>query len=206
MSTETNSKGYRLPPWFKVKAPGGQNYIELKNLLRDSELHTVCEEAKCPNIGDCWDRRSATFMILGDICTRACRYCAVTSGKPLGLDLEEPDRLARTVERLGLKYVVITSVNRDDLPDRGAFVFAQCVMKIRERMEGYEEAIKVETLIPDFQGMGLRTMVRANPDVLNHNIETVRRVFPTVRAKGDYNYSLELLREVQRIVLDRGLY
>tara|TARA_B100001123_G_scaffold79627_1_gene90363 strand:+ start:3265 stop:4161 length:897 start_codon:yes stop_codon:yes gene_type:complete len=197
MTTETNSKGYRLPPWFKVKAPGGQNYIELKNLLRDSELHTVCEEAKCPNIGDCWDRRSATFMILGDICTRACRYCAVTSGKPLGLDLEEPDRLARTVERLGLKYVVITSVNRDDLPDRGAFVFAQCVMKIRERMEGYEEAIKVETLIPDFQGMGLRTMVRANPDVLNHNIETVRRVFPTVRAKGDYNYSLELLGEVK---------
>lgn len=197
MTTETNSKGYRLPPWFKVKAPGGQNYIELKNLLRDSELHTVCEEAKCPNIGDCWDRRSATFMILGDICTRACRYCAVTSGKPLGLDLEEPDRLARTVERLGLKYVVITSVNRDDLPDRGAFVFAQCVMKIKERMEGYEEAIKVETLIPDFQGMGLRTMVRANPDVLNHNIETVRRVFPTVRAKGDYNYSLELLGEVK---------
>ena len=197
MTTETNSKGYRLPPWFKVKAPGGQNYIELKNLLRDSELHTVCEEAKCPNIGDCWDRRSATFMILGDICTRACRYCAVTSGKPLGLDLEEPDRLARTVERLGLKYVVITSVNRDDLPDRGAFVFAQCVMKIKERMKGYEEAIKVETLIPDFQGMGLRTMVRANPDVLNHNIETVRRVFPTVRAKGDYNYSLELLGEVK---------
>ncbi|PZC50421.1 MAG: lipoic acid synthetase [Chloroflexi bacterium] len=122
MTTETNSKGYRLPPWFKVKAPGGKNYVELRNLLRDSELHTVCEEAKCPNIGDCWDRRAATFMILGDICTRACRYCAVTSGKPLGLDLGEPDRLARTVERLGLKYVVITSVNRDDLPDRGAFV------------------------------------------------------------------------------------
>ena len=199
MTTETNSKGYRLPPWFKVKAPGGQNYIELRNLLRDSELHTVCEEAKCPNIGDCWDRRAATFMILGDICTRACRYCAVTSGKPLGLDLEEPDRLARTVERLGLKYVVITSVNRDDLPDRGAFVFAQCVMKIRERMEGCEEAIKVETLIPDFQGMGLRTMVRAKPDVLNHNIETVRRVFPAVRAKGDYNYSLELLGEVKAL-------
>jgi len=199
MTTETNSKGYRLPPWFKVKAPGGKNYVELRNLLRDSELHTVCEEAKCPNIGDCWDRRAATFMILGDICTRACRYCAVTSGKPLGLDLGEPDRLARTVERLGLKYVVITSVNRDDLPDRGAFVFAQCVMKIRERMEGHEEAIKVETLIPDFQGLGLRAMVRARPDVLNHNIETVRRIFPGVRAKGDYNYSLELLGEVKAL-------
>ena len=199
MTTETNSKGYRLPPWFKVKAPGGKNYVQLRNLLRDSELHTVCEEAKCPNIGDCWDRKAATFMILGDICTRACRYCAVTSGKPLGLDLEEPDRLARTVERLGLKYVVITSVNRDDLPDRGAFVFAQCVMKIRERMEGSEEEIKVETLIPDFQGMGLRTMVRAGPDVLNHNIETVRRVFPSVRAKGDYGYSLELLGEVKAL-------
>ena len=199
MTTETNSKGYRLPPWFKVKAPGGKNYVQLRNLLRDSELHTVCEEAKCPNIGDCWDRKAATFMILGDICTRACRYCAVTSGKPLGLDLKEPDRLARTVERLGLKYVVITSVNRDDLPDRGAFVFAQCVMKIRERMEGSEEEIKVETLIPDFQGMGLRTMVRAGPDVLNHNIETVRRVFPSVRAKGDYGYSLELLGEVKAL-------
>ena len=109
----------RLPDWLKVRMPGGQNYIELKNLLRDSELHTVCEEARCPNIGECWERKTATFMVLGDICTRACSYCAVTTGKPDGLELQEPDRLARTVERLGLKYAVITSVNRDDLPDGG---------------------------------------------------------------------------------------
>jgi lipoic acid synthetase len=184
-----------------VRAPGGENYVRLRNLLRDSDLHTVCEEARCPNIGECWERGSATFMILGDICTRACRYCAVTSGKPLTVDLEEPDRLARTVERLGLKYVVITSVNRDDLPDGGAFIFAQCVLKIRERMSG-GDGIKVETLIPDFQGNGLKTMVRARPDVLNHNIETVRRVFHGVRPKGDYDYSLELLEQVKRMAPD----
>ena len=185
----------RLPPWFKVRTPGGPNFVQLHNLLRESELHTVCEEARCPNIGDCWERRSATFMILGDICTRACRYCAVTSGKPLGLDLEEPERLARTVARLGLRYCVITSVNRDDLPDGGAFVFAQCVLKIREQLP----ECKVETLIPDFKGAGLKSMMRARPDVLNHNIETVQRIFHSVRAKGDYAYSLELLRQVKEL-------
>ena len=199
MTVEPAEKDRRLPPWFKVRAPGGENYVRLRNLLRDSDLHTVCEEARCPNIGECWERGSATFMILGDICTRACRYCAVTSGKPLAVDLEEPDRLARTVERLGLKYVVITSVNRDDLPDGGAFIFAQCVLKIRERMSDAVDGIKVETLIPDFQGNGLKTMVRARPDVLNHNIETVRRVFHGVRPKGDYDYSLELLEQVKRM-------
>ena len=120
----------KLPQWFKVRAPGGPNYIQLGNLLRKESLHTACEEAHCPNIGECWERRSATFMILGDICTRACRYCAVTSGKPSGLDLQEPDRLAATVKRLGLRYVVITSVNRDDLPDGGAFIFAQCILSL----------------------------------------------------------------------------
>ena len=183
--------GRRLPPWFKVKAPGGQSYVQLRNLLRDSSLHTVCEEARCPNIGECWERRSATFMILGDICTRACRYCAVTSGRPLGLDLEEPDRLAGTVERLGLRYVVITSVNRDDLPDGGAFIFARCVEKIRERLP----ECRVEVLIPDFDRRGVQTVLRAQPAVLNHNIETVRRVFHGVRPKGNYDRSLELLRQ-----------
>ena len=175
--------------------PGGPNFIQLRNLIHGSELHTVCEEAHCPNIGECWEQRSATFMVLGDICTRACRYCAVTSGKPLGLDLEEPERLARTVERMGLRYCVITSVNRDDLPDGGAFIFAQCIIKIRERMPD----CRVEVLIPDFQGQGLRSVLRAQPDVLNHNIETVRRVFKSVRAKGDYDYSLELLRRVKEM-------
>ena len=175
--------------------PGGPNFIHLRNLLRTSELHTVCEEAHCPNVGECWERRTATFMVLGDICTRACRYCAVTSGKPLGVDQEEPERLARTVEHLGLRYAVITSVNRDDLPDGGAFVFARCILKIRQRLP----ECKVEVLIPDLPEQGLRSVVRARPDVLNHNIETVRRVFHEVRPKGDYDYSLELLRRVKEL-------
>ena len=176
---------------MKVRMPGGPNYIELKDLLRSSELHTVCEEARCPNIGECWENRSATFMILGDICTRRCHYCAVTTGVPTGLDIMEPDRLARTVKRLGLKYCVITSVNRDDLADGGAFIFAMCIRKIREEIPG----CKVEVLIPDFDGSlpGLRTVVKARPDVLNHNIETTRRVFPRVRPRGDYQRSLDLL-------------
>lgn len=180
----------KLPQWFKVKAPGGPNYIQLRNLLRKESLHTVCEEAHCPNIGECWERRSATFMILGDICTRACRYCAVTSGKPLGLDLQEPDRLAATVKRLGLRYVVITSVNRDDLPDGGAFIFAQCIRKIQQQAPD----CRVEVLIPDFNHLALKKVLDAGPEVLNHNIETVRRIFKTVRPKGDYDYSLEVLR------------
>jgi lipoic acid synthetase len=194
-SQQSSEARPRLPAWFKVRAPGGENFVHLTNLLRSSGLHTVCEEAHCPNIGECWEARTATFMVLGDICTRACRYCAVTSGRPLGLDLEEPERLARTVERLSLRYCVITSVNRDDLPDGGAFIFAQCVQKIRERLP----VCKVEVLIPDFKGMGLRGMVRAQPDVLNHNIETVRRVFHSVRPKGSYDYSLELLRRVKEL-------
>ncbi len=181
----------RLPAWLKVRAPGGPNYLDLRKRFRDSALHTVCEEAHCPNIGDCWERRTATFMILGDICTRACSYCAVTTGTPLTLDLEEPVRLAETVERMGLRYAVITSVNRDELPDGGAFIFAQCIRQIRRRLP----TCKIEVLIPDFQGdrNALATVVNAAPDTLNHNIETVRRVFPRVRAKGDYDQSLELL-------------
>ncbi|MCI0438449.1 MAG: lipoyl synthase [Chloroflexi bacterium] len=187
----------RLPEWLKVKMPGGQNYIELRNILRGGQLHTVCEEARCPNIGECWDRRTATFMILGDICTRACSYCAVTTGRPQGLDLHEPARLAETVERLGLKYAVITSVNRDDLPDGGAFIFAQCIRQIRKRLP----TCKVEVLIPDFQGDwdALKLVMDAAPDTLNHNIETVRRVFPRVRHKGVYEQSLELLRRAKEL-------
>ncbi|MBM3947747.1 MAG: lipoyl synthase [SAR202 cluster bacterium] len=181
----------RLPEWLKVRAPGGPNYIELQGLLRGASLHTVCEEARCPNIGTCWERRTATFMILGDICTRACAYCAVTSGRPTGLDLNEPVRLAETVERMGLRYAVITSVNRDDLPDGGAFIFAQCIHQVRKRLPD----CKVEVLIPDFCGNwdALTRLMDAKPDTLNHNIETVRRVFHRVRRKGDYDRSLELL-------------
>lgn len=188
----------RLPPWLKVKMPGGANYIELKGLMRSSRLHTVCEEARCPNIGECWDRGTATFMILGDICTRACSYCAVTTGVPTGLDLQEPARLADTVTRMGLNYAVITSVNRDELPDGGAFIFAQCIRQIRNRLP----ACKVEVLIPDFCGNwdALATVMAARPDTLNHNIETVPRVFRQVRPKGDYDQSLELLARARSIV------
>ena len=187
----------RLPSWLTAKMPGGPNYVALKTLMRDNELHTVCEEARCPNIGECWERGTATFMILGDICTRACGYCAVTTGKPSGLDLEEPARLAGTVERMGLNYAVITSVNRDDLPDGGAFVFAQCVRQVRRRVPG----CKVEVLIPDFDGnwTALDTVMASKPDTLNHNIETVRRIFGRVRPKGDYDQSLELLSRARAI-------
>ena len=190
----------RLPEWFKVPMPGGQNYMRLRNLMRAEKLHTVCEEAHCPNIGDCWERGTATFMILGDICTRACRYCAVTSGVPVGLDLEEPIRLGETVERLGLSYAVITAVNRDDLPDGGAFIFAQCVRQIRRR----RPECKIELLIPDFEGnwRALQSVMDARPDTLNHNIETVRRVFKSVRAKGDYDLSLELLERAKQMDAD----
>jgi lipoic acid synthetase len=182
----------RLPDWLKVRMPGSPGFLDLRQKLRTAELHTVCEEAHCPNIGECWDRKSATFMILGEVCTRACRYCAVISGKPAGLDLEEPRRLGRTVGQLGLRYCVITSVDRDDLADGGAWVFAESIRQIHERLPSCE----VEVLIPDFRGHweDLRTVLDARPAVLNHNIETVRRVFKAVRAKGDYDLSLELLR------------
>jgi len=182
----------RLPDWLKVRMPGGPGFLDLRQKLRAAELSTVCEEAHCPNIGECWERKSATFMILGEVCTRACRYCAVTSGKPLGLDLEEPGRLGRTVEQLELRYAVITSVDRDDLPDGGAWVFAESIRQIHQRLP----ACEVEVLIPDFQGHwdDLRTVLESGPAVLNHNIETVRRVFKSVRAKGDYDLSLELLK------------
>ena len=169
--------------------------MELRQSLRSAELHTVCEEAHCPNIGECWERRSATFMVLGDVCTRACRYCAVASGRPGAVDLEEPGRLARTVAMLGLRYCVITSVDRDDLSDGGAFVFSQCITEVHRLLP----SCQVEVLIPDFKGnwLALRSVLKAGPAVLNHNIETVRRVFRSVRAKGNYDLSLELLRQAR---------
>ena len=172
----------RLPEWFKVPAPGGDNYLDLRRRFRDSKLHTVCEEAACPNIGDCWDRRTATFMILGDTCTRACSYCNVKTGWPGSLDAGEPFRLARTVADMGLRYTVVTSVDRDDLPDGGAGMFALSISEIRR----IAPTCKVEVLIPDFSGDrdALAAVVNAGPEVLNHNIETVRRIFPKVRPKG----------------------
>ena len=187
----------RLPEWLKVPMPGGPRYLELQQLMERQQLHTVCQEARCPNIGECWERGTATFMILGDICTRRCHYCAVTTGRPVGLDLQEPERLAETVQTMGLKYCVITSVNRDDLPDGGAFLFAACIRKVHERVPG----CRVEVLIPDFAGSSpaLRKVIEARPDVLNHNIESSRRVFPRVRPKGDYRLSLDLLAKAKEM-------
>jgi lipoic acid synthetase len=180
--------------------PSGQNYSNLQNLIKTQGLHTVCEEARCPNIGECWEKETATFMILGDICTRACTYCAVTTGRPINLDLEEPKRLANTVKILDLKYAVITSVNRDDLPDGGAFIFAQCIKQIKKKVP----TCKVEVLTPDFQGdwKSLKVVTDANPETFNHNIETVKRIFPRVRAKGDYELSLRLLDKVKDLIPD----
>jgi len=188
--------GRPRPPWLRVRFFGGANYQELKRIMRTLDLHTVCESARCPNMGECWEHRTATFMILGNICTRACGFCAVPSGKPLGPpDSGEPMRVAEAVERMGLRYAVVTSVNRDDRLDGGASMFARTIEEIRARVPG----CKVEVLIPDFRGVwtALETVVRARPDVLNHNIETVPRLYRRVRRGAVYERSLELLRRAR---------
>ena len=171
--------------------PGGPNYLELKNLLKDNKLHTVCEEAHCPNIGSCWERRTATFMILGDICTRACAYCAVTSGKPGILDLEEPVRLAETAQLMGLKYAVITSVNRDELSDGGSGIWASTVNEIRE----VNPNCTIEVLIPDMKNEDgpLTKIFSSKPEILGHNMETVERLYDEVRPQARYEWSLDVL-------------
>ncbi|MBI3952945.1 MAG: lipoyl synthase [Chloroflexi bacterium] len=185
----------RLPEWFKVRFPGGEGYNRLRGLMRQHGLHSICEEAHCPNMGECWDAGTATFLILGDICTRHCAYCAVKSGRPQGVDPLEPRRLALTVKLLGLKYAVITSVDRDDLPDGGAAVFAECIRRVRAEVPD----CRVEVLTPDFQGdrAAIAAVVAAHPDVFNHNIETVPRLYPRVRFKAKYQQSLDLIRQVR---------
>ncbi len=186
------------PPWLKVRFFGGENYQDLKRIMRSLDLHTVCESARCPNQGECWEHRTATFMILGDICTRACGFCAVTSGRPAGPpDEDEPQRVAQAVEQMNLKYVVVTSVNRDDQPDGGAKIFARTIEAVKARMP----ECKVEVLIPDFRGdsAALQTVVAAGPDVLNHNVETVPRLYRRVRPGAIYERSLELLHRAGRL-------
>jgi lipoyl synthase len=179
------------PEWLKVRAPGSPTYLRLKGLMRDLHLHTVCEEARCPNIGECWNHGTATFMILGDVCTRACSYCAVAHGRPGAVDAAEPARVAHAIQTLGLNYVVITSVDRDDLPDGGASIFAETIRQTRAHLR----ACRIEVLIPDFQGneAALRTVLDAGPDVLNHNTETVPRLYRLARSGGRYARTLELL-------------
>lgn len=183
------------PDWLRVRAPTGANYRELKTIMRDLSLHTVCEEARCPNIGECWESRTATFMILGDVCTRACGFCAVKTGRPLAMDLEEPGRVAAAATTMGLEHVVVTSVNRDDAPDGGAAVFAATIRQLRRRLP----TCTVEVLIPDFQGdeAALRTVMDAGPDILNHNVETVPRLTKRVRRRAKYERSLEVLRRAK---------
>jgi lipoic acid synthetase len=188
------------PDWLRVRAPGSPNYLRLRAIMRERNLHTVCEEAHCPNIGECWHHGTATFMIMGDVCTRACGYCNVTHGAPAPLDVHEPANLARAVAQLELAYVVITSVDRDDLPDLGAGVFADTVRAIRT----VRPDCRVEVLIPDFQGReeALRTVLEARPDVLNHNTETVPRLYRTARPGGRYPRALELLDRSRRLAPD----
>jgi len=186
------------PEWLRVKFFGGPNYQDLKSIMRALGLHTVCESARCPNMGECWEHRTATFMILGNICTRACGFCAVPSGKPAGPPAEdEAERVAEAVEKMGLRYAVVTSVNRDDQPDGGAGIFARTIAEIRQRVPG----CKVEVLIPDFRGVwpALETVVAARPDVLNHNTETVPRLYRQVRKGALYERSLELLSRAKQM-------
>ena len=193
--TVTPTKSPRRPPWLKVRLKTGPNYLELKSMMRKMSLNTVCEEANCPNIFECWQNRTATFMILGDVCTRACRFCAVTSGKPTWNDPLEPERVARAVQKMNLSHVVITSVARDDMPDGGASAFAQVIAKTRER----NPETRIEVLIPDFAGSesSLDTVLAAGPDILNHNIETVARLQKTVRSRATYERSLLLLERAK---------
>ena len=185
----------RRPPWLKVRLKTGPNYLELKSLMRRMSLNTVCEEAHCPNIFECWQNRTATFMILGDVCTRACRFCAVTSGKPTWNDPLEPERVARAVHKMRLSHVVITSVARDDLPDGGASVFAETISRTRVR----NPRTRIEVLIPDFRGSqdSLYTVLAAQPHILNHNLETVARLQDTVRSRAAYERSLQLLERAK---------
>lgn len=185
------------PSWLRAPAPVGENYRELKQLVTDLKLHTVCESAACPNVGECWNRRTATFMILGNVCTRRCGFCAVQKGAPLEIDFDEPRRVADACATLGLRYAVITSVNRDDRRDGGAELFAMTIRAIRERIPG----CRVEVLVPDFQGSeaAMEIVMEAAPDVLNHNIETVPRLYRVVRLGARYQRSLEMLAYAKKL-------
>jgi lipoic acid synthetase len=187
----------RRPEWLRVRAPSGENYEDVVRLMREQRLHTVCEEARCPNIGECWNHRTATFLLLGEVCTRGCRYCAIAKGKPEAIDEDEPERIAAAVEHLRLKHAVLTAVNRDDQPDGGAHIFAASIRKIRERLPD----CRIEVLIPDFEGNweALKLVMDERPDVLNHNIETVPRLFRRFRPKAGYRQSIELLARARQM-------
>lgn len=187
----------RKPSWLKVKAPGGSNYLHLKNMMRELDLHTVCEEAHCPNVGECWEHGTATFMILGDVCTRNCAYCAVAHGRPPKFDPAEPSRVAEAARKMNLRHLVITSVDRDDLPDFGAWAFAEVIRQVHDSVPG----CSIEVLVPDFQGNedSIRTVLEAKPEIYNHNTETVPRLYKKARPGGRYERVLEIFRMAKRI-------
>jgi lipoyl synthase len=190
----------RKPGWLKVKAPGGPNYLRLKQLMREMDLHTVCEEAHCPNVGECWEHGTATFMILGSVCTRNCAYCAVAHGRPPRFDPAEPERVAEAAAEMQLRHVVLTSVDRDDLPDYGAWAFAETIRQIKERLP----ETSVEVLVPDFQGKedSIRTVLEARPDIYNHNTETVPRLYKRCRPGGRYERVMNIFRTAKRLAPD----
>jgi lipoic acid synthetase len=190
----------RKPSWLKVKAPGGPNYLHLKQMMRDLDLHTVCEEAHCPNVGECWEHGTATFMILGDVCTRNCAYCAVAHGRPPKFDPSEPARVAEAAAKMKLQHVVLTSVDRDDLPDFGAWAFAETITAIHTAVPG----CSVEVLVPDFQGNidSIKTVLDARPEIYNHNTETVPRLYKKARPGGRYERVLQIFRDSKRLAPD----
>ncbi len=190
----------RKPSWLKVKAPGGPNYLRLQRLMRELDLHTVCEEAHCPNVGECWEHGTATFMILGDVCTRNCAYCAVAHGRPPKFDPAEPARVAAAAEQMQLRHVVLTSVDRDDLPDFGAWAFAETIRQVHDRVPG----CSVEVLVPDFQGKvdSIRTVLEARPEIYNHNTETVPRLYKRCRPGGRYERVMQIFIDSNAIAPD----
>lgn len=192
-----NPRPKRRPEWMRVRPPGGENYKFLKHLMRSKQLHTVCEEAHCPNIGECWGSRTATFLILGDICTRSCGFCDIKTGRPNPIDWLEPERVAQAVKAMDLKHVVITSVNRDEREDGGAPIFAMCINRIRELQPG----CSIEVLIPDFKGSedALRTVMDARPEILNHNVETVPRLFRRVQPQDHYEWAMATLGNAKKM-------
>lgn len=187
-------KGRRLPEWLKMQRASGENYSRVKRLVESNRLHTICTSGNCPNIGECWNAGTATFMILGDICTRACKFCNTRTGKPLPPDPDEPQRLAESIKRLGIKHCVITSVDRDDLKDSGAFFWANTIETIKKTNPG----LTIEALIPDFDGKpdNIRKIIDASPEVISHNIETVKRLTPLIRTKAKYDRSLDVIKYI----------
>jgi len=192
--SERSEKPIRKPDWLKIQLPKGDNYLKVKGILEEKGLHTICSSGKCPNMGECWNAGTATFMILGEICTRSCKFCATKTGKPLPIDTDEPEKIAQSIKHLNLKHVVITSVDRDDLPDGGAAIWVATVRKVKE----LNPETTIETLIPDFGGNAehLQLVIESKPDIISHNLETVRRLTPQIRSAAQYNRSLEVLKQI----------